>query len=57
MATWIILGIILLAVAGVIYKRFFKKAKGDGCKSCGDVGCPLFDQAQALQQNNKKRAN
>jgi hypothetical protein len=57
MATWIILGIILLAVAGVVYKRFFKKAKGDGCKSCGDVGCPLFDQAQALQQNNKKRAN
>ncbi|WP_461213942.1 FeoB-associated Cys-rich membrane protein [Lacticaseibacillus sp. GG6-2] len=56
MATLIIAVIIFAAVGIVIYNRFFRKQKGDGCKSCGDVGCPLFDQAQAIQQNNKKHA-
>ncbi|WP_390406231.1 FeoB-associated Cys-rich membrane protein [Lacticaseibacillus jixiensis] len=56
MATLIIALIIFALVCGVIYRRFFKKHTADGCKSCGDVGCPLFDQAQAIQQNNKKHA-
>lgn len=56
MATLIIAVMIFAAVGFVIYNRFFRKQKGDGCKSCGDVGCPLFDQAQAIQQNNKKHA-
>lgn len=56
MATWLIALIIFAAVGYVVYRRFFKKHSGDGCKSCGDVGCPLFDQAQAIQQNNKKHA-
>ena len=56
MATYIIALIIFAAVGYIIYRRFFKKHSADGCKSCGDVGCPLFDQAQAIQQNNKKHA-
>ncbi|WP_179394470.1 FeoB-associated Cys-rich membrane protein [Lacticaseibacillus absianus] len=57
MATWIISGIIVVAVAVVVYNQFFNRAKkGAGCSKCSDVGCPLFDQAQRLQQNNKKHA-
>ncbi|MCI1985576.1 MAG: FeoB-associated Cys-rich membrane protein [Lactobacillus sp.] len=56
MATLIIAVIIFAAVGFVVYNRFFRKRNGEGCKSCGDSGCPLYDQAQALQQNNKKHA-
>lgn len=54
MGTWIIGGIVAIIVAVVAYRQFFKKASG--CHDCHDVGCPLFDQAQRLQENNKKRA-
>lgn len=56
MAT-IIIGIIVFAViAYVVYRQFFSKKKGAGCDKCADVGCPLYDQAQALKRNNEKKA-
>lgn len=55
MATWIIGGIVVLIIAIVAYRTFFKKNKA-GCSQCEEVGCPLIDHAKMVQANNRRKA-
>lgn len=56
MATWLIGGIVVLAIGWVLYRTFFRKNRTGGCSQCEDVGCPLIDQAKMVQANKHRKA-
>lgn len=56
MSTFILAAVLFVAVAAIVYLRFFKKGANSSCHDCSDVGCPLADQANIMRHNSQKRA-
>ena len=54
MATWIIGSLVVLTIAVVLYRTFFRKTKAGGCSQCEDIGCPLI--AKVMQANKQRKA-
>lgn len=56
MMTWIIAIITFAVIGWAVYRQWFSKTKAAHCADCADVGCPLYDQAKVIRENNQKRA-
>lgn len=56
MMTWIIAIITFAVIGWAVYRQWFSKKKAAHCDDCADVGCPLYDQAKVIRENNQKRA-
>ena len=56
MATWIIGSLVVLTIAVVLYRTFFRKNRAGGCSQCEDIGCPLIDHAKVMQANQQRKA-